>query len=637
MSKKDLAERFSHDVDNLLQEAGLADLPDTPQDYQSTLDLAQQLASTDFSRDSKIRHTLKHRLLNQIEQKWVSTIEIPGPWWLLGNLITRSDSKQSDLPRVTHRQRRNGIRVTIAGVIALVAVFLTAWLIEPQLKLSHFNSLSQLFFDRSEAEQLPARQLLLHWEFRGRGGIGAPPAVDSNFVYAGSNYGYVYALDTETGQEVWRFQTDSSVEVAPVVAGVIVYANSATKLYALDKFMGTLRWQFDIDVAASPAVADNSIYVPDRNGNLVAIDVQTGREQWRFKTNGPLSSSPAIAGDTIYVGSRDRHLYAIDMETGQQRWSYRTGNWVASTPTIVGDTVFFGSNDEFVYALEAATGDEKWRFKTGNDVFASPTVSGETVFVGSYDSTLYAINAKTDEEQWRFKTGRPIKSSAVVIDSIVYVGSGDGYLYGIDSETGQLIHRFEVGSQIYADPVAVEDKLFVVSGKGQLWALASSDIQPNQSQSPPPMVDNQVELSETYHFQFTPGSWYATGDDSIVYFHGQVTDKDGNPVNGFSIQIDNGLRTVVSPPSGPNRWQPTVDPGQWRIALGNPRASSGWWWLTLGRYDCPVEADYNAQCQQFSRLSESVKVEVNYPDEAVINADWICHTDCQAGVAVPIR
>ena len=133
-------------------------------------------------------------------------------------------------------------------------------------------------------------------------------------------------------------------------------------------------------------------------------------------------------------------------------------------------------------------------------------------------------------------------------------------------------------------------------------------------------------------FQFTPGAWYAAGDGNIVRFHGQIVDEAGRAVDGFSVQLDNGSRSLLSKPSGPNRWQPETDAGQWEIVLDDPTQNTGWWWLTIGHYDCPLAIEFNAQCQQFVPLSESVKVQVVYPGETTINADWICHTDCQAGV-----
>ena len=57
---------------------------------------------------------------------------------------------------------------------------------------------------------------------------------------------------------------------------------------------------------------------------------------------------------------------------------------------------------------------------------------------------------------------------------------------------------------------------------------------------------------------------------------------------------------------------------------------AGWWWLTVVHSECSTEGpEFDPQCQSFTRLSASIKVEVVYPDEIAINADWTCHWDCQ--------
>jgi hypothetical protein len=64
-----------------------------------------------------------------------------------------------------------------------------------------------------------------------------------------------------------------------------------------------------------------------------------------------------------------------------------------------------------------------------------------------------------------------------------------------------------------------------------------------------------------------------------------------------------------------------------------PETGAGWWTLTVVRYECPnFEQRFDAQCKQFTRLSEDIKVEVVWPDEAIINADWVCHWGCDKGL-----
>lgn len=64
MDEQDWADRFSRDVDTLLNEAGRMDSEPTPTEYRQALDLAHTLATTDFSTESQVRRPLRRRLLN---------------------------------------------------------------------------------------------------------------------------------------------------------------------------------------------------------------------------------------------------------------------------------------------------------------------------------------------------------------------------------------------------------------------------------------------------------------------------------------------------------------------------------------------------------------------------------------------
>jgi len=66
MNERDWAERFSRDVDNLLNQDGRADSEPTPTEYRQALDLARALATADFGAESRVRQALRRRLLNQV-------------------------------------------------------------------------------------------------------------------------------------------------------------------------------------------------------------------------------------------------------------------------------------------------------------------------------------------------------------------------------------------------------------------------------------------------------------------------------------------------------------------------------------------------------------------------------------------
>ena len=86
--------------------------------------------------------------------------------------------------------------------------------------------------------------------------------------------------------------------------------------------------------------------------------------KWTFKTDGPVIGSPAIANGVVYIGSIDGNMYALDQETGKQKWKFKTlaSRQVTSSPTIANSLVYFGGFDGILYAVDAQTGAMKWNF-----------------------------------------------------------------------------------------------------------------------------------------------------------------------------------------------------------------------------------------------------------------------------------
>ncbi len=51
---------------------------------------------------------------------------------------------------------------------------------------------------------------------------------------------------------------------------------------------------------------------------------QFHRVKWKFPTGNRIVASPVIEGRTIFFGSDDGNVYAVDSETGRQIWKTKT-------------------------------------------------------------------------------------------------------------------------------------------------------------------------------------------------------------------------------------------------------------------------------------------------------------------------
>jgi hypothetical protein len=147
--------------------------------------------------------------------------------------------------------------------------------------------------------------------------------------------------------------------------------------------------------------------------------------------------------------------------------------------------------------------------------------------------------------------------------------------------------------------------------------------QPEQPAAPPPV-----------QYQFTPTGWFASENAAIVHFKGRIRDEAGNLVNGYSVYLNNWAWSTISHPTGASYWYPEKGDGEWDVSGIGLVQGQGWWWLSVVRYECDFWAAFDSQCTQFTTLSEEIKIEVRTPEESVINADWVCHWDCDKGLYV---
>ena len=242
---------------------------------------------------------------------------------------------------------------------------------------------------------------------------------------------------------------------------------------------------------ASPAVSDaeqvffasqltTGGFFSQRQSIVWALDVETGEERWRFAGATGMYVEGGALGDGLFViGNGDGNVYALDRETGALQWTFETGHRVWSTPLIVSDTVYVGSMDRNLYALDLQSGEAKWTFKTDGAFGGKPALSDNMLYVGAFDDTVYAIDAETGEERWRFRGDEWFWGSPAISDGVLYAVDVKGTLYAFDARTGDLNWQKTLVTD-QNQPVSVRagvmlnddgSRLFVSSESGTLYAL----------------------------------------------------------------------------------------------------------------------------------------------------------------------
>jgi len=111
----------------------------------------------------------------------------------------------------------------------------------------------------------------------------------------------------------------------------------------------------------NPVVLDETIYFGSTDGNVYALDIESGYMRWVYKTTGAVNSVPYADDERVYVGSNNGKLYALSQQNGQEVWSFQADSTIQSTIIRHKNSIIFVSDGGNVYSLEPQTGKEQWR------------------------------------------------------------------------------------------------------------------------------------------------------------------------------------------------------------------------------------------------------------------------------------
>jgi outer membrane protein assembly factor BamB len=151
--------------------------------------------------------------------------------------------------------------------------------------------------------------------------IQSSPAVAGGTVFFGSRDGKFYALDASTGELRWRYDhsTPWVISSAAIHQGAaIVGTSDGLYMHAMNVETGEEIWRFETGdrVFSSPAVSGGVVYVGVHSGRFLALDAASGILSWELKFGGAIMSSPVVHEGRAYFGCDGGSVYAVRLEDG---------------------------------------------------------------------------------------------------------------------------------------------------------------------------------------------------------------------------------------------------------------------------------------------------------------------------------
>ena len=176
-------------------------------------------------------------------------------------------------------------------------------------------------------------------------GWTSSPAVTAERAYFGGLDGFVYALDSNSGQLSWKRDLRAPITTSIVLIGDTVYAGTAQrKLYRINAKSGEVTTS--LDLVAEPRsrliVIPRALLVFLGSNILASIDYSLNKVQWSAKASEEWTSArPYFWNGLVLAGDR-RRLVALRPRDGAQQWSHQFPETVRGIG-ISNDVVFVGS------------------------------------------------------------------------------------------------------------------------------------------------------------------------------------------------------------------------------------------------------------------------------------------------------
>ena len=273
------------------------------------------------------------------------------------------------------------------------------------------------------------------------------------------------------------FETDSS----PVIVNEVLYIGTTFGIFALDAKSGKEMWRYPTNgfIKSVPAVANGVLYIGADDKQFYAIDAKDGTLKWVNKNAlAGYTASAAVANKLVYAMPRDGSFYALDISNGEIIWSSIAGKVSESSPAVGEGIIAFGTDGGAIVALDASTGKEKWRYDTGvSDIKSSPVITDGTIIIGSDDGSVYAFSTDKGTLKWKYSTSDNVESSPSVKNGVVYFGSKDSNFFAVDAVTGKLKWKFPYSGQVLSAPAISNDVVYFGTRNNFIYGLDANSGQ----------------------------------------------------------------------------------------------------------------------------------------------------------------
>jgi len=235
-------------------------------------------------------------------------------------------------------------------------------------------------------------------------------------LFVGSCNGMLRALDKKTGKVRWAHDIRNDGEQSqfhgdPLVTDELLVIGTDGKIghvYAFERATGVVRWKYRVDergVASDVVRLGNSLYAVTLADELLCLDLVTGKAKWTRRSglsgqDSRVTSSPAVSGDHVYFGGRDGNVCALDAQSGKLIWSGDLGARVTTSLAVRGQDLYLGTAKRHLYRLDAGSGSVLGEIGTEAEPVSHLITTDDSLLAFLGDGVLASLDLSLKKVQW---------------------------------------------------------------------------------------------------------------------------------------------------------------------------------------------------------------------------------------------
>ncbi|MGH8623206.1 MAG: outer membrane protein assembly factor BamB, partial [Burkholderiales bacterium] len=215
---------------------------------------------------------------------------------------------------------------------------------------------------------------------------------------------------------------------------------------------------------------------------LWSVDIGAGTDEHYLKL------APAVAGETVFIADRDGEVYAVDINSGDTLWERDTGAPVSGGAGIAEEMVLLGTQDGEVLALSRSDGALRWTASVSSEVLSPPAGEEGIVVARTVDGKLFGIDAANGKRLWTYDRQVPVltlrgTSAPIVVAGLCIAGFDSGALVALEIATGKVAWEIQIAQprgrsdlermvDVDADLLVFRDTLYVATYRGRVAAVS---------------------------------------------------------------------------------------------------------------------------------------------------------------------